>query len=89
MLRGRIMKALSGFYYVQTDEELLECRARGKFRKEGMQSPSVGDLVEVSKENGKGMIETILPRKNSFIRNHWNDWCSSSGFSIFNIKIYT
>ena len=62
------MKALSGFYYVQTDEELLECRARGKFRKEGMQSPLVGDLVEVSKENGKGMIETILPRKNSFIR---------------------
>jgi len=68
MHNGRIMKALSGFYYVQTKNGLLECRARGKFRKEGMQSPLVGDLVEVSTENGKGMVETILPRKNSFLR---------------------
>jgi len=68
MTEGRIVKALSGFYYVKTDAELLECKARGKFRKEGMMSPLVGDLVKVSVENGKGMIEEIAPRRNEFIR---------------------
>ena len=43
MAKGRIIKALSGFYYVQTEEGLLTCRARGKFRKEGI-SPLVGDV---------------------------------------------
>lgn len=46
MAKGRIIKALSGFYYVQTEEGLLTCRARGKFRKEGI-SPLVGDWAEV------------------------------------------
>ena len=64
---GRIMKALSGFYYVQTDSSLIECKARGKFRKERI-SPLVGDGVEISVEHGKGMIEQILPRKNCFVR---------------------
>lgn len=64
---GRIMKALSGFYYVQTDSEMIECKARGKFRKDKI-TPLVGDWVELSAEHGKGMIEQILPRKNSFIR---------------------
>lgn len=64
---GRIMKSLSGFYYVQTDDQLIECRARGRFRKEGI-SPLVGDWVNVSVEHGKGMVESIQPRKNSFVR---------------------
>lgn len=64
---GRIMKALSGFYFVQTDSEMIECKARGKFRKDKI-TPLVGDWVELSVEHGKGMIEQILPRKNSFIR---------------------
>ncbi len=64
---GRIMKALSGFYYVQTPEKLVECKARGRFRKEGV-SPLVGDWVQISMERGKGMIEKIEPRKNSFVR---------------------
>lgn len=68
MIDGRIVKALSGFYYVKTEDGLLESKARGKFRKEGMLSPLVGDLVKVSCENGKGMIEEILPRRNEFIR---------------------
>ena len=46
MSKGRIVKALSGFYYVRMDGELLRCRARGKFRKDGL-SPLVGDQVEV------------------------------------------
>ncbi len=65
---GRIVKALSGFYYVRTgDDRIVECRARGIFRKEKI-SPLVGDEVEFSMERGKGMIEKIAERKNSFIR---------------------
>ncbi len=64
---GRIMKALSGFYYVKTDDQIVECKARGRFRKEGV-TPLVGDYVEISLEKGKGMIEQILPRNNSFVR---------------------
>ena len=66
-ITGRIIKALSGFYYVETEGELVECKARGRFRKEGI-SPLVGDWVEITVEKGKGMIEQILPRKNSFVR---------------------
>ncbi len=64
---GRIMKALSGFYYVKTEDRIVECKARGRFRKEGI-SPLVGDYVEISPEKGKGMIEQILPRRNAFVR---------------------
>ena len=68
MAEGRIQKALSGFYYVDTGAEVLTCRARGKFRKEG-QSPLVGDRVEVRElGNGEGFVEAILPRKNEFSR---------------------
>ena len=65
---GRIQKALSGFYYVNTGGEILTCRARGKFRREGI-SPLVGDRVEVRElGNGEGFVEAILPRKNAFAR---------------------
>lgn len=64
---GRIVRSLSGFYDVQTPGGLITCRARGILRKEGS-SPLTGDLVEISVEKGKGMVERILPRKNHFIR---------------------
>jgi len=64
---GRILRSLSGFYDVQTDDGLVTCRARGILRKGG-NSPLTGDLVEITVERGKGMVEKILPRKNSFIR---------------------
>ena len=68
MMQGRIMKALSGFYYVDCDGVLITCRARGKFRKEGI-SPLVGDLVELRQVgDSEGYIESILPRKNAFDR---------------------
>jgi ribosome biogenesis GTPase len=67
-MTGRIQKALSGFYYVDTVETVLQCRARGKFRKEGI-SPLVGDRVEVRElGGGEGVVEKILPRQNSFSR---------------------
>ena len=64
---GRILRSLSGFYDVQTPGGLITCRARGILRKAG-NSPLTGDLVEISVEKGKGMVERILPRKNNFIR---------------------
>ena len=68
MSEGRILKALSGFYYVDTGSEVLQCRARGKFRKEGV-SPLVGDRVEVRElGGGEGFVEKILPRRNAFAR---------------------
>ena len=68
MVQGVIIKALSGFYYVDTGAEVLTCRARGKFRKEGL-SPLVGDRVTVRElGNGEGFVESILPRKNAFER---------------------
>lgn len=67
MEEGRIIKALSGFYYVQTQSGVVECRARGRFRKEGT-SPLVGDRVRIVREQGKGMVDAILPRRNALIR---------------------
>ena len=67
MTQGRIVKALSGFYYVQAGEAMIECKARGRFRKERI-TPLVGDWVEISMEGKKGMVEQILPRRNSFVR---------------------
>ena len=67
METGRILRSISGFYDVQTPGGMVTCRARGIFRKNG-QSPLTGDLVEITVEKGKGMVEKILPRKNSFIR---------------------
>ncbi len=68
MSRGRIEKALSGFYYVNTGSEVLQCRARGKFRKEGM-SPLVGDWVEIQElGSGEGVVQAIEPRRNQFQR---------------------
>ncbi len=64
---GRILRSLSGFYEVQTDRGLITCRGRGSLRRGGL-TPLTGDLVEISVEHGKGMVEKVLPRKNAFVR---------------------
>ena len=64
---GRIIRSLSGFYEVQTQSGTVTCRGRGSLRR-GNESPLTGDMVEISVEKGKGMVERILPRKNRFIR---------------------
>ena len=64
---GRIVRSLSGFYDVQTETGIVTCRARGILRKQDV-TPLTGDLVEITVEKGKGMVETVLPRKNHFIR---------------------
>ena len=66
-LDGRILRSLSGFYDVQTLEGIVTCRGRGSLRRAG-DSPLTGDMVRISVEGGKGMIEKVLPRKNRFVR---------------------
>ena len=66
-LTGRILRSISGFYDVQTADRLVNCRARGILRKDG-QTPLTGDVVEITVERGKGMVERILPRRNHFVR---------------------
>ncbi len=67
MQTGRILRSLSGFYDVQTPSGVVSCRARGILRKEGI-TPLTGDMAEITVERDKGMVEQILPRKNSFVR---------------------
>ena len=64
---GRIIRSLSGFYDVRLPEGVVTCRGRGILRKEQI-TPLTGDLVEVTVERGKGMVEAVLPRRNSFVR---------------------
>lgn len=68
MIKGKIIKGIGGFYYVETAEAVYECKARGSFRKQNI-SPLVGDDVEILlNEKGENRIENILPRKNSLVR---------------------
>ena len=70
MLDGRIMKGIGGFYYVDTQQGLYECRARGIFRK-NKQTPLVGDRVKISivdEEKKIGVVETIDKRDSELIR---------------------
>lgn len=65
---GMILKALSGFYYVRCGEEIITCRARGKFRHR-KQTPLVGDRVRITiLPDGSGSLDEILPRRNAFSR---------------------
>ena len=68
-MEGRILKALSGFYYVDSGEgPLIQCRARGRFRHQKI-TPLVGDRVRMTPlDEGTGVLDSILPRKNAFQR---------------------
>ena len=62
-MTGIIVKALSGFYYVKTEEGIYTCKARGNFRQKGV-SPLVGDRVEITASpDFTGAVESIMPRK--------------------------
>lgn len=70
MERGRIIKGIGGFYYVDYQGKIYECKARGIFRK-NKEVPVIGDYVEFSiTDEGKalGVIEALLPRETQLIR---------------------
>jgi ribosome biogenesis GTPase len=79
-MQGKILKGISGFYYVHVVESgirdtgvlpgIYECKAKGIFRKEGIK-PLVGDVVEIEvldETEKKGNLTHILPRKNELVR---------------------
>ena len=69
-MTGTIIKALSGFYYVDVgaEQEPIPCRGRGKLRHQKI-TPLVGDHVAITvTEDGTGMVDEVLPRSNQFQR---------------------
>lgn len=68
-MKGKIVKGIGGFYYVDTkDEGIIECKARGVFRKKQI-TPLIGDIVTIEKDkNNKGYIQSIEKRHNALIR---------------------
>lgn len=67
---GKIIKGIGGFYYVDADDTIYECKARGNFRKRGI-TPMVGDNAEITvnqEGNGENTIDNILNRKNELVR---------------------
>lgn len=68
MPQGKIVKALSGFYYVQDAARYIQCRGRGVFRLNKV-NPLVGDEVIYQAENDKeGYLLEVLDRKNELVR---------------------
>lgn len=82
-MEGKIIKGIGGFYYVKTNDGIIECKARGKFRHKGMK-PMVGDDVKILIENDKGAIEEIHERKSELIRPTVAN--VTLGFVVFAIK---
>ena len=68
-MQGRIIRGVGGFYDVLLpDAETVRCKARGRFRNDGVM-PMVGDLVEISRpETGFASMDEILPRANALLR---------------------
>ncbi|MEK4629596.1 MAG: ribosome small subunit-dependent GTPase A [Solibacillus sp.] len=68
MAQGQIRKALSGYYYIEKDGELIQCRGRGIFRNRG-ESPLVGDFVDYTYDGeSDGSVDKIYERKNALVR---------------------
>lgn len=66
-MTGIIIKGIGGFYYVEADGAVYECKARGVFRKKRI-TPAIGDRVEIEVKNGKGSITEIYERKTMLLR---------------------
>lgn len=68
MAKGKIIKALSGFYYVKNNDGVFQCRGRGNFRNRNIK-PLVGDIVEFEAENKTdGYILEVFERENEMVR---------------------
>ena len=69
MIEGIITKGVGGFYYVKTESDIIECRARGIFREQNI-TPLVGDkvLIRINPEDNTGYIEEVYERKTYLVR---------------------
>jgi len=69
-MRGKIIRAISGFYYIQCAADVWTCKAKGVFRNLGVK-PMVGDNVEfetVFPDRLEGNLVKVLERRNVLIR---------------------
>lgn len=66
-MTGIIIKAISGFFYVDSSDRVYECRARGVFKKNKL-TPLVGDRVQFETDGDSGVVTEIFPRKNQLVR---------------------
>lgn len=67
-VQGIVLRSIGGFYYVEAADMVYTCRARGIFRRQGI-TPVAGDRVVISVEDdGTGMLEEVLERKNVLVR---------------------
>ena len=70
-MRGKILKGIAGFYYIETvEEKIYECKAKGIFRKDNIK-PLVGDDANIDiidEEKRLGNITEIFPRKSQLLR---------------------
>ncbi len=63
MLTGRVIRTQNSFFYVQTEQGIVSCRLRGKFKQRQPVYP--GDQVEIQPlEDGSGVVERLLERRN-------------------------
>ncbi len=70
IVHGRIIKGIAGFYYVDSEDIIYECKAKGRFRNEKLK-PLVGDYVDIEvldPEKKTGNIISISKRSNELIR---------------------
>ncbi|MDT8716470.1 ribosome small subunit-dependent GTPase A [Clostridium sp. 19966] len=80
---GTIIKGIGGFYYIKTSTDVIECKARGKFRHNEL-TPLVGDKVEIEVNNNKGVIEKIYERSSELIRPNVAN--VTQAYVVFSIK---
>lgn len=70
-IEGLVRRAQSGFFWVETALGVLECRLRGKLKREKQHSDIavIGDRVLVTPTiSGQGAVEAILPRTSRLAR---------------------
>ncbi len=70
-IRGRVIQAQSGFFTVNTGEQIIICQIRGRLKKGRKQADiiAIGDWVIITEqEPGKGMVEEVEPRQSMLYR---------------------
>ena len=67
-VKGKVIKAVGGFFYVAHDHKVTEAKARKKLSYNNREI-MVGDNVELSFDKyGKASVESLLPRRNFLTR---------------------
>jgi ribosome biogenesis GTPase len=68
---GTVLRAQSGFFWVQTADGLIECRLRGRLKRDRQSTDIavIGDRVEISLvDPSHGAVEAVLPRRSKLAR---------------------